>query len=117
MIEPKDLKTLLKENKIHCYSYWDKKKLLDFVKKHELLSKEAPKKERSKDPKFDRLKTIMHNPRKVSLEGVETIYKAGKFVDHSPQTIVYWDGKVWRNKYKINFQYFYYVYVNIMKLV
>ena len=54
----------------------------------------------------------MLNPRKVSLEDVKTgeiktfptIYKAGKFIDHSPQTIVYWNGKVWRNKYKINIQ-------------
>ena len=52
----------------------------------------------------------MHNPRKVSLEDVETgeiktfpsIYKAGKFIDQSPETILYWDGKVWNNKYKIN---------------
>ena len=54
----------------------------------------------------------MHNPRKVSLEDVEkgerktfpSVYKAGKFIDQCPQTIVYWDGKVWKNKYKINVQ-------------
>ena len=52
----------------------------------------------------------MHNPRKVSLEDVETgeiktfpsIYKVGKFIHQSSQTIVYWDGNVWSNKYKIN---------------
>ena len=80
--------------------------------KHGLLAEKAPKKEKSKEPKFDRLKTIMHNPRKGSLENVETgeiktfpsMYKAGKFIDQSPQTIVYWDGKVWNNKYKIKVQ-------------
>ena len=73
---------------------------------HKLLSKKAPKKEKSKDPKFDRLKTIKHNPRKVSLEDVETgeiktfpsIYKAAKFIDQSLQTINYWDGRVWKKK-------------------
>ena len=86
-------------NKIHFYSYWDKK-LIDLAIKHGLLAEKAPKKEKSKDPKFERLKTIKDNPRKVSLEDVETgeiktfpsIYKAGKFIDQSPQTIVYWDG-------------------------
>ena len=99
MIETKDLKAILKEN-------------IFLAKKHELLPEEASKKERSKDPKFDRLKTIIHNPRKVSLEDVETgeiktfpsIYKAGKFIDQYLQTIVYWDGKVLRNRYRINVQ-------------
>ena len=94
---------------MYFYSYWDKKQLKDLVKTHGLLPEELRKKERSKDPKFDRLKTIMHNPRKVSHEDVETgeiktvpsTYKAGKFIDDSPKTIVYWNGKVWRNKYKI----------------
>ena len=77
-----------------------------------MLAEEAPKMERSKDPKFARFKTIMHNPRKVSIVDVETgkiktfpsIYKAVKFIDQSPETIVYWDGKVWKNKYQIKVQ-------------
>ena len=109
MVNTEELKTILKENKIHFYSYWDKKKLIDFAIKHGLLAEEAPKREISKDPKFDRLKSIMHNPRKVSLEDVEmgeiktfpSIYKAGKFIDQSPRTIVYWNGKVWNSKYKV----------------
>ena len=71
-----------------------------------------PEKEKSKDPKFDRLKTIMNNPRKVSLKNIETgeiktfpsIYKAAKFIDQSPRTINYWDGRVWKNKYKVEVQ-------------
>ena len=63
--------------------------------KHGLLAEEAPKMERSKDPKFDRFKTIMSNPRKVSLQDVEmgeiktfpSIYKAGKFIDQSPKRL------------------------------
>ena len=50
MVNAKELKAILKENKIHFYSYWDKKRLLDLVKEHKLLP------EKSKDPKYDRLK-------------------------------------------------------------
>ena len=65
-----------------------------------------------KDPKYDRLKTIKNNARKVSLEDIETgemktfpsIYRAAKFIDQFPQTISYWDGKVWKNKYKVKVQ-------------
>ena len=68
-------------------------------------------KEKSKDVKYDRLKTIRHNPRKVMLEDIETgeiknfpsIYKPSKFLDISPNTISYWGNmnEAWRNKYKI----------------
>ena len=90
----RELKTILKEKKIRFYSYWDKKRLIALANKHDLLP------EKSKDPKYDRLKTIKQNPRKVSLEDTETgeiktfpsIYKAAKFI-----AISYWDGKVWKN--------------------
>ena len=79
---------------------------------HGLLSKKALEKEKINDLKFDRLKTIKHNPRKVSLEDVETgetktflsIYKAAKFINQSPMTVSYWDGGVWKNKYKVKIQ-------------
>ena len=49
------------------------------------------KRKKSKDPRYDTLKTIKKNPRKVSLEDIETgeieifssIYKAGKFIDQA----------------------------------
>ena len=64
---------------------------------------------KNNDPKYDRLKTIMKNPRKVTLKDIETdeiktfpsIYKASKFIDRSPVMIYFWDGKVWNNKYKV----------------
>ena len=31
MVNVEKLKTILKENNIHFYSYWDKKKLIDLV--------------------------------------------------------------------------------------
>ena len=35
----KELKKLLKENEIHFYSYWGKKKLIALVNEHNLLPK------------------------------------------------------------------------------
>ena len=48
--------------------------------------------EKSNDPKFNRKKTVKHNPKKVSLEDVKTgeiktftsINKAAKFTDQPP---------------------------------
>ena len=68
----KELKTLLKENNIHFYTYWNKKKLVALANEHDLLPKPEPEKEKSKDVKCDRLKTIRHNPRKVTLEDIKT---------------------------------------------
>ena len=67
------------------------------------------RREKNKDVKYGRLKTIKQNPRKVMLEDVETseiktfpsIYKAAKFIDRAPQTITYWNGGVWKNKYRV----------------
>ena len=81
---------------------------------HNLLPKTKLKKEKSNDVKYDRLKTIKQNPRKVMLEYIETgeikifpsIYKAAKFIDQAPETITYWGNKkeVWNNKYKFIIQ-------------
>ena len=67
------------------------------------------KRKKSKDAKYDRLKTIKQNPRKVMLKDNEkgeiktspSIYKAGKFIDQAPMTVRYWDGRVWNNKYNV----------------
>ena len=42
----KELKTLLRENKIHFYTYWDKNKLIALANEHNLLPKTEPKKEK-----------------------------------------------------------------------
>ena len=100
------LKTILKENKIRFCSYRDKKRLIALANEHNLLP------EKSKDPKYDRLKTIKQNPRKVSLEDIKTgeiktfpsIYKAAKFIDQARMTVRYWDGEVWKDKCKVEIQ-------------
>ena len=68
----RELKTLLKENKIHFYTYWDKKKLIALANAHNLLPKIEVEKEKSKDVNYDRLKTIRKNPREVILVDIET---------------------------------------------
>ena len=111
-----ELKKVLKENKIHFYTYWSKQKLIELANKNNLLSnieepKKEPEEEKPKYVNYERLKNIRHTPIKVILEDVETgekhtyptIYKAAQFIDQSPQTIRYWGKKkgVWNNKYRI----------------
>ena len=106
-----ELKTILKENKIHFYTYWDKKRLIALANENGLLPKTEPEKEKSKDAKYDRLKTIKQNKRKVILKDIETgeiktfpsIYKAAKFIDQSPISITNWGKRegAWKNKYKV----------------
>ena len=110
----KELKSILKENNIKFYTYWDKKRLVSLANEHNLLSKTEIDKEKSEDANYDRLKTIMKNPRKVTLVDIETgeiinfpsIYKAAKFIDKAPLTITHWGNKegVWNNKYKVTLQ-------------
>ena len=105
----KELKTLLKENKIHFYSYWDKKRLINLAYENDLLPKIELEKEKSKDVNYNRLKTIRNNPKKVILEDIETgeiktfpsIYRAAIFIDQAPQTITYWGNRegAWNNQY------------------
>ena len=68
----KELKTLLKENKIQFYSYWDKKRLTALANENDILPKIELEKEKSKDVNYNRLKTIRNNPKKVILEDIET---------------------------------------------
>ena len=67
----KELKSILKENNINFYTYWDKKRLVSLTNEHNLLLKTEIDKEKSKDVNYDRLKTIKKNPRKVMLVKVD----------------------------------------------
>ena len=61
----KELKTLLKKNKIHFYTYSGKKKLTTLANDHHLLPKSEPKKEKSKD----RLKKNQEEPEESYVRG------------------------------------------------
>ena len=50
----KELKALLKENKIPFFAYWDKKRLTPVGNEHNLLPQIELEKERSKIVKYDR---------------------------------------------------------------
>ena len=41
-----ELKTILKENKIHFYTYWDKKRLIALANEHDLLPQTALEKKK-----------------------------------------------------------------------
>ena len=106
-----ELRKLLKDNRIHFYTYWSKQKLTELAKINDLLPKEEPKKEKPKYVNYERLKNIRHTPTKIILKDVETgeehtfpsIYKAAQFIDRSPQSIRYWGKKkgVWNKKYRV----------------
>ena len=55
----KELKTLLKENNIPFFAYWDKKRLTAVGNEHNLLPQIELENERSKNDKYDRLRTII----------------------------------------------------------
>ena len=107
-----ELKKLLKDNRIHFYSYWGKNKLLDLAKINKLLPE--PKPEEPEEPKnisWQRLKNIRNSPVSVKLIDIETgeektfpsIYKAAKYLDKSPQTIRHFGNRkgIWNKKYQI----------------
>ena len=112
-----DMKKILKENKIHFYSYWCKNKLLELLNKNDLMPEEPEKPEKPPEeevPKFvnyERLRNIRNSPIKVKLIDVETkeektfpsIYKASQFLDRCPQTIRHFGMRkgVWNKKYQI----------------
>ena len=52
----RELKTILKENKINFYTYWDKKRLIALVNEHDLLPKTTLEKEKSRDIKYTQRK-------------------------------------------------------------
>ena len=112
-----ELKKLLKENRVHFYSYWGKNKLIDLARINKLIPEpepeqpEEPKPETSKSVSWQRLKNIRNSPISVKLIDIETkeektfpsIYKAAQYLDKCPQTIRHFGKRkaVFNNKYQI----------------
>ena len=122
-----ELKKLLKENRVHFYSYWGKGKLEDLARINKLIPEPEPKAEpkvepepkiepeqkpkTSKRPDYKQLRKIRNEPINVKFLDVETgeektfpsIYKAAKFLDKCPQTIAHYGRKkgIWNKKYQI----------------
>ena len=117
-----ELKKILKDKEIPCFSYWSKQRLIDLVGEHNLLppKKEKPKKKKREDPEkpkyvnYERVKHIRSTPIKVVLKDVNTeeehtfpsIYKAAQFIDKSPQTIRHWGRKkgIWNDTYQVTLE-------------
>ena len=114
-----ELKKLLKDNRIHFYSYWGKNKLIDLARINKLIPEpepepEKPEPEEPETPKnvsWQRLKNIRNSPVNVKLIDIETkeektfpsIYKAAQYLDKSPQTIRHFGKRkgIWNKKYQI----------------
>ena len=122
-----ELKKLLKENRVHFYSYWGKGKLEDLARINKLIPepelKAEPKAEpepkiepeqkpkTSKRPDYKRMRKIRNEPISVKFIDVETkeekifpsIYKGAQFLDKCPQTIAHYGRKkgIWNKKYQI----------------
>ena len=118
-----ELRKLLKENRVHFYSYWSKKKLEDLAKINNLMpepepepepkpeTETEPKPEVSKYVNCERMRNIRNAPISVKFIDVETkeekifssIYKASQYLDKCPQTIRHYGKKkgIWNKKYQI----------------
>ena len=110
MIKLSELRDILHQNKLRGYSHYTKKDLIELLREKGLLAREVEPLAREVEPSVrERLKTIRKNPKEVVLRCIETdeelafpsIYKASQFIKQSPRIITFWDGRVWRNKYKI----------------
>jgi|SRR6218665_39054 len=122
-----ELQSLAKEHNIKGCSYRNKPELIALLGEKALLSNEfvekenryreerAEKKKRKAegggvvDKKYQRLKTIRTNPRRVEILDRETdevvvypsMYKAGKAFGICARVISKQNGKVWKNRYEI----------------
>ena len=120
MISLTELRAMLKKNKIRGYLDYNKSELIDVLIKRGLLPEtmnitditSLPERENTKkelNPKYNFLKHIRNNPKKVENRNLETgesivyssMYKAVKTFNQQSRLISAYDGKVWWNRYAI----------------
>ena len=120
MISLRELRAMLKETNIRGCLHYNKPKLVDLLVKRGLLpeiikittSSSLPERKDTKkerNPKYNFLKRIRNNPKKVEIQDIETgeiiisssMCKAGKTFNQQSGLIYAYDGKVWRNRYAI----------------
>ncbi len=112
-----DIKRVVRENKIRGVSHLNKKELISKLQEHDIVlpdkrprQKKVVDEAKVIDPKYDRLKTIRNNPRKVSTKDVETgdtvehksMYAAARSLNKTSKHITDYNGKIYKNKYEIN---------------
>ena len=110
-----ELRKLLKDNKVHFYTYWGKNKLIDLARINKLIPEPEPKEPKEPEtPKvvsWQRIKNIRNSPINVKLIDIETkeektfpsIYKTAQYLDKSPQTVKHFGKRkgIWNKKYQI----------------
>ena len=107
-----ELMKILKANQIRGQSHYAKSKLIDLLTKIELIpekygTNKLVKAKRDTNPKYNFLRQIRSNPKKVEIHDLETdkivlyrsIYKAALALDQNPGVIGKYNEKVWRNRY------------------
>ena len=110
-----ELKELMKQHNIRGSSYLNKPEIISRLIEKGVLTVEVvenwkrPLKVTSKDVKYDRLKGIRTNPKRVEIFDLETgeiekytsMYKAGKALNRDARAIAMFNGKVYKNRYEI----------------
>ena len=109
-----ELKEILKENQIRGYFHYTNSKLIDLLVKRGLIpekyeTNKQVKEKKDVDPKYNFLRQIHSNPKKVEIHDLETykvirypsIYKAALALDQNTGVFSMYNGKVWRNRYAI----------------
>src|SRR5688572_25737251 len=110
-----ELKELMKQHNIRGSSYMNKPEIISRLIEKGVLTLEVvenwkrPPKTTSKDAKYDRLKGIRTNPKRVEILDLETgeiasyssMYKAGKALNRDARAIAMFNGKVYKNRYEI----------------
>lgn len=108
------LKSIAKENKIGGRSIMNKSELIAILEEKNLLSEDPPPKvakcENTEDARYAYLKSIRRNPRCVRVEDVKSgqimeypsLYKAGRALSIDPSRVLFYDGRIIDNTYKIN---------------
>ena len=110
-----ELKELMKKHNIRGSSYLNKPGIISRLIEKCVLTVEVvenwkrPPKVTSKDAKYDRLKGIRTNPKRVEILDLETgeiasyssMYKAGKALNQNSRLIARYDGKVYKKRYEI----------------
>ena len=109
-----ELKSIAKENKIVGRSIMNKPELIAILKERNLFSEDVPQKvmkcDNSEDVRYTYLKSIRRNPRRVRIENVNTgetveypsLYRAGRTLNIDPSRVLFYDGRIIDDKYKIN---------------
>ena len=106
-----ELMEIVKANEIRGHSQYTKSKPIDLLIKRGLIpekygTNKQVKAKKDINPKYNFLRQIRRNPKKVEIHDLETdkvvlypsIYKAALALDQNPGVIGMYNGKVWRNR-------------------